>query len=63
MKEIIINCETGQETIRELTDEEIIKAQDFDSRVAEAQAQREAAIHKLKNLGLDLDDLKALGLG
>lgn len=63
MKEIIVNCETGEETIRDLTSEEIARAEDFDRRVDEAQAKREAAIEKLTALGLDLDDLKALGLG
>lgn len=63
MKEIIVNCETGEETVRDLTSEEIARAQDFDRRVDEAQAKREAAIEKLTVLGLDSDDLKALGLG
>lgn len=63
MKEIIVNCETGEETVRDLTSEEIARAKDFDRRVDEAQAKREAAIEKLTALGLDSDDLKALGLG
>ena len=54
---------------RPFTDEEMIvweKDQADDAArktaIAEAQAKREAALAKLKALGLDTDDLKALGL-
>ena len=62
MKEMIVNCETGEQTIRDLTPEEIAFAEDFDRRNDEAQAKREAALSKLAALGLSADDLRALGL-
>jgi len=62
MKEMIVNCKTGEQTIRDLTPEEIAFAEDFDRRNDEAQAKRTAALAKLEALGLNEDDLKALGL-
>jgi len=68
-KEKIVNVETGEETWRDYTPAEIaeveaaqakaaIKAQEL----AEAEAKRSAAAAKLEALGLNEDDLKALGL-
>ncbi|NBV75993.1 MAG: hypothetical protein EBR59_08575 [Methylococcaceae bacterium] len=51
---------------REMTDEEFKQWQTDNANAAkakqEAQAKREAALSKLALLGLDSDDLKALGL-
>lgn len=68
-KEKIVNVETGEETWRDLTPEElseIAKAQEEAAieiekaqKAAEAKAIAEA---KLEALGLTSDDLKALGL-
>lgn len=63
------NTETDEYLTREMNDEEFaqweadvtayaMKAQ----QEAEAQAKRQAALDKLAALGLDTDDLKALGL-
>ena len=68
-----INCETGEEIIRDATSQEINQAEiDAISAEAEAtakaqaeaqaEAKRSAALAKLEALGLDEDDLKALGL-
>ena len=68
-KEKIVNLETGEEIWRDYTPEEIAeieKAQAEAQARAEAQAQAEAkrqtALAKLAALGLEEDDLKALGL-
>jgi hypothetical protein len=69
----IINCETGEETFRELTAEEIAQQEIDEANYlatkaildaqAEAKAQAKAtAESKLAALGLTTDDLKALGL-
>lgn len=74
MEKIIeVNCETGEVIERELTtaelaqrkidaDNEIARTKAMAEAEAEALAAKEAAIAKLAALGLDLDDLKALGL-
>jgi hypothetical protein len=68
-KEKIVNLATGEETWRDYTDEEIAKAEVAKAEVqarSEAQEQTEAkrqtALAKLAALGLEQDDLKALGL-
>jgi hypothetical protein len=68
-KEKIINLETGEETWRDYTDQEIKEvelAQAESAKIANErnalEAKREAAQAKLAALGLDSDDLKALGL-
>ena len=65
----IINTETGEVIEREMNDEELaqlaLDKAESEARaqaIAEAQAKREAAISKLAALGLEPDDLKALGL-
>ena len=69
----IVNCETGELTLVEPTAEELaeaeanrIKTEEEDARIeaerAEAVAKKTAAEAKLAALGLDADDLKALGL-
>lgn len=63
----IYDHSTGQEIIRELTQEEIAQ-RDAEIAVnlaikAEIAAKRTAAEAKLAALGLTADDLKALGLG
>ena len=65
----IHNAETGEIIEREMNAEEIA---DMELRYAEklarlaaeeeAKAKRQAALNKLAALGLDTDDLKALGL-
>jgi hypothetical protein len=65
----IVNCETGEEIVRDATDAEIEQiAKDkaeADARQAEAEAKAQAkaaAEGKLAALGLSTDDLRALGL-
>jgi hypothetical protein len=68
-REKIINLETGQETWRDYTPEEIAKVEaaqaEAEARAeaeAQAEAKRQTALAKLAALGLEEDDLKALGL-
>ena len=65
----IINCETGEEIIRDANAEEIaqmeLDAANAQARKAEAEAKAQAkaaAEGKLAALGLTTDDLRALGL-
>jgi hypothetical protein len=65
----IVNCETGEEIVRDATDAEIaqmeINAANYavEQAEAEAKAQAKAAAEgKLAALGLTTDDLRALGL-
>jgi hypothetical protein len=65
----IVNCETGEETLRDLTSEEIAnyetQAQAKALREVEAEAKaaaKTAAQAKLATLGLTVEDLQALGL-
>ena len=66
-----INCETGEQTVIELTDEEIAQLEtdranaetDRAAREAEAEAKAEArasALAKLAALGLSVDEIAAL---
>ena len=64
----IVNLETGEETVREMNDEEFANYQSdvarYEAKIAaqaEAEAAKEAAVAKLAALGLDISDLKALG--
>jgi hypothetical protein len=66
----IVNLETGEETVREMNDEEFANYQSDVARYAakiaaqaEAEAAKASAQAKLTALGLTTDDLKALGLG
>lgn len=70
MSKLIVNCETGEETLVPLSKEDIAQ-QKIDEikylelkalEVAAAQAKA-AAEAKLAALGLTTEDLKALGLG
>ena len=62
----IHNLETGEIIDIELTAEEIAQLEQQTAILAEAEAAKEAkrtaALAKLEALGLDEDDLKALGL-
>ena len=65
----IHNATTGEVIEREMNAEELaewennqIKAEEAKAAKAAAQAKREAALAKLEALGLEPDDLKALGL-
>ena len=65
----IVNCETGEEIIRDANAEEIaqmeIDAANAQARKAEAETKAQAkavAEGKLAALGLTTDDLRALGL-
>ena len=65
----IHNVETGEVIEREMNAEELAqweadkaKAEAEAQAKAEAEAKRSAALAKLEALGLDEDDLKALGL-
>jgi len=74
MTKLIVNCETGEVTERELNAEEISQqvadeafiAEKQAPLIAEAEAKAEAkaaAQAKLAALGLTVEDLTALGLG
>ena len=65
----IVNCETGEEIVREMNDEEfanyqidVAKGKAKEETQAKAEAEKAAAEAKLAALGLTADDLKALGL-
>jgi hypothetical protein len=67
-KEKIINVETGEVTWRNYSKEEVAEVEAAQAAAlaktqeqAELIAAKDAAIAKLAALGLDLDDLKALG--
>ena len=62
MKEMIVNCETGEKIVQDLTPEQIAHAQEFDRKNELALAKKAAALAKLEALGLEPDDLEALGL-
>ena len=69
MSKLIINCTTGEETIRELNkaekDQQVIDeaAYNASEAIRQAKAQAKAAAEgKLAALGLTTDDLRALGL-
>jgi DNA-binding transcriptional regulator YhcF (GntR family) len=68
---LVINCETGEREIIELTDEEIAERDLMQLQAIADQEQREAdeaakaaakasAIRKLSALGLDADEISAL---
>ena len=64
-----INCETGEVTEREFTNEELAQqeidaaAELAESKLRKAKAKtKEAAQAKLAALGLTVEDLQALGL-
>ena len=55
------NCETGKITQRELTAEEIKQREDeFESRIAEAEAKEAARQAILDRLGLNADEVNLL---
>lgn len=65
----IVNCETGEEIVRDMNDEELTqmnidkKNAEEEKKAALAKKQaRELAEEKLSILGLTIDDLRALGL-
>ena len=65
----IVNCETGEEIVRDANAEELaqmeLDAANEAARKAEAEAKaqaKSAAEGKLAALGLTTDDLRALGL-
>jgi hypothetical protein len=69
LKEKIVIAETGEEIYRDYTTEQIAEVAKVEAEAqakAEAQAQaetkRQIALGKLAALGLEEDDLKALGL-
>ena len=69
MSKLIVNCETGEETLRELNkaekDQQVIDEAAYNASEAIRQAKAEAkatAEGKLAALGLTTDDLRALGL-
>lgn len=64
------NCQTNEVIEREMNAEELaqleldkVQEQKRKEQIAEAAAKKAAAEAKLAALGLDVDDLKALGLG
>lgn len=67
---LVHNLETGEISEVALTADEIAQnvkdakdAEKLRQEAAIAKAKKQAALAKLTELGLDLDDLKALGLG
>lgn len=65
----IVNCETGEEIVREMNDEEyaqyqidVANGKAKEEAQAKAEAEKAAAEAKLEALGLSAEDLKALGL-
>ena len=63
------NCQTGEVIEREMNAEELaqfeldkVEERKSKEQIAEAAAKKAAAEAKLAALGLDADDLKALGL-
>lgn len=66
--EVIVDCTTGEQIIRELTAEEVAERQaaaeqfaaEQAAREAEAAAAKSAVEAKLSALGLTADDLKVL---
>lgn len=68
-KEKIFNVATGEETWRDYTAEEIAEVEKAQAEAqakaeayAQAEAKRQVALAKLAALGLEEEDLKALGL-
>jgi regulator of protease activity HflC (stomatin/prohibitin superfamily) len=68
-REKIIDVKSGEETWRDYTPEEIAQVQAAQAEAqamaeaeAQAEAKRQVALAKLAALGLEEDDLKALGL-
>ena len=68
-REKIVNSVTAEETWRDYTSEEIAeveaaqaKAAERAAKEAQAEAKRQVALAKLAALGLEEDDVKALGL-
>ena len=69
LNEKIVNIQTGEETIRNYTAEEIAQAELEQelmaahlAKIAKLEADKATAKAKLGELGLTADDLKALGL-
>ena len=69
LKEKIFNLETSKETWRDYTAEEIAEVEKAQAEAqaraeaeAQAEAKRQTALAKLTALGLEEDDLNALGL-
>jgi len=69
MSKLIINCQTGEEILRELNKAEKDQQKLDEAQAAVVQAEAEtkaqakaAAEGKLAALGLTTDDLRALGL-
>ncbi len=72
ISKLVINCETGEQTVVPLTPEELAERETMRIQAEADQAQREAdelakaeakasAESKLAALGLTVDELKALG--
>ena len=69
LKEKIVNIATGEESWRDYTSEEIAEIEKAKIEIeanlakeAELKAKRQSALIKLQAIGLDENDLKALGL-
>lgn len=65
----LVNAETGEEIVREMTDQEFLEYQEYQAVILAEQAEQEAKIqakelaaNKLIALGLTAQDLQALGL-
>lgn len=61
----VFNMETGEEELREMTDAEYahhLEVLEQQKQDLERIEQRKTALNKLISLGLNEDDLKALGL-
>jgi hypothetical protein len=64
MKIVEINCETGEETIREATkaekDDAELRKEQFEADQAEAEAKETAKAAILNRIGLTADELKTI---
>ena len=64
MNKIIVNCETNEQTIVQMSTEEIqaISSENSENELLETQKQADkiSALSKLQTLGLTEDEIKAL---
>lgn len=64
MKELIVNCETGETVVRDIAPEVLAAMEaaeaERESAAAEAETKRAEAIAKLETLGLTAEDIRAI---
>jgi hypothetical protein len=63
MKSLVVNCETGEETLVDLSAAEIAEIEAGIEKALEQSKTEPTVVEKLASVGLSVDDLKAaLGL-